>query len=149
MSSSSRETTIYSKFSSTNIYLLIEIKHNILIECHLNYIEMIKFNYMLENDIFWNSSQFFLGGQRGDFLGLGCLNDAQMPWWLLAYVWKYQPFKRLIACHILCSLCICGLCLNKGRESVSKYNQNTWLSTGWGFNCHSFTNLSIISFRSA
>ena len=47
----------YTQFPTINMYLLIEIRHDILIECHGNYIEEEKFNYMLKNDILKMSSQ--------------------------------------------------------------------------------------------
>ena len=34
-----------------NIYKLIKIRHNVLIQCHGNNIMMKKFNYMLDIDI--------------------------------------------------------------------------------------------------
>ena len=33
------------------MYLLIEIRHDVHIQCHENYIEVKKINYMLEIDI--------------------------------------------------------------------------------------------------
>ena len=38
---------------------VINIRHDILIQCHGNYMGMKKFNYMLEIDILRNSSQFW------------------------------------------------------------------------------------------
>ena len=40
-----------------NMYLFIEIRHNILWQCQWNYVEVTKFNYLLWIDIFRNSSQ--------------------------------------------------------------------------------------------
>ena len=40
-----------------NMYFLIEIRHNILVQCHGNYIEVRKCNYMLEVDILRKNSQ--------------------------------------------------------------------------------------------
>ena len=51
------------------MYRFIKIKHIILIQCHENYIEMKKFNNMLEIDILRNSSQKTLGVLRGTFKG--------------------------------------------------------------------------------
>ena len=50
-----------------NMYKFIKIRHDILIQCHGNYMGMEKFNYMLEIDILRNSSQTFLGVLRGAF----------------------------------------------------------------------------------
>ena len=48
-----------------NVYKSIKIRYDILIQCHGNYVEMKKFNYMLEIDILRNSSAKFLGVLRG------------------------------------------------------------------------------------
>ena len=53
--------------STINMYKFIKIRHDILIQCHGNYMEMRKFNYMLELEILRNSSQKFLGVLRGAF----------------------------------------------------------------------------------
>ena len=50
------------------MYKSIKIRHDILIQCHVNCMEMKKFNYMLEIDILSNSSQK-LGVLRVGFLG--------------------------------------------------------------------------------
>ena len=55
------------KISSINMYEFIKIRHNILIQYHGNYMEMRKFNYMLEIDILRNSSQNLLGVLRDAF----------------------------------------------------------------------------------
>ena len=49
------------------MYKFIKIRHDILIQCHGNYMEMKKFNYMLEIDILRNSSQFIWGVLRDIF----------------------------------------------------------------------------------
>ena len=54
------------------MYEFIKLRHDILIECQGNYLEMIKFNYMLEIDISRNSSPRKLGVLRGAFEGFGC-----------------------------------------------------------------------------
>ena len=59
-----------------SICLLIEIRHNILIQCHGNYIEVNKFNYMLEIDILRNFSQKDFGCNEVDSGGFGRPNDA-------------------------------------------------------------------------
>ena len=38
----------YTQISTTNMYGFIKIRHDILIQCHENYMEMQKFNNMLE-----------------------------------------------------------------------------------------------------
>ena len=48
---------------------LIEIRHNILIQCRGIYIGVKKFNYMLKIDISKNYHQKLLGVLRGDFEG--------------------------------------------------------------------------------
>ena len=63
-SNDSNGTTIYSDFKT---YTLIEIRHNVLIRWHGNYIMMKKFVYMLEMVILRNSSQKDLGVLRGNF----------------------------------------------------------------------------------
>ena len=50
------------------MYKFIKIRHDILIQCHGNYMEMKIFNHMLEIDILRNSSQSFLGVLEGCFL---------------------------------------------------------------------------------
>ena len=50
-----------------NMYEFIKMRHDIIIQCHGNYMKMKKFNYMLEIDILRNSSQTFLGVLRGAF----------------------------------------------------------------------------------
>ena len=64
------------------MYLLIEIKHNILIQCHGNYIEVEDLKCMLEIDILRKYLLENLGVLRGDFLELGCPNNAQTPFYL-------------------------------------------------------------------
>ena len=49
------------------MYKFIKIRHAILIECHGNYMEMTKVKFMLEIDIFRNSSQKKMGVLRGAF----------------------------------------------------------------------------------
>ena len=39
---------LYTLISTINMYKLIKIRHDILIQCHVNYAMMKKFNYMLE-----------------------------------------------------------------------------------------------------
>ena len=51
----------YTQITTINVYLLIEIQYNILLQCHGNYIEVGKFNVMLENDILRNCSRKTLG----------------------------------------------------------------------------------------
>ena len=65
----------------------IKIRHNIVLQCHGNYMEMKKFNYIREIDIFINSSQF-LGVSWGLLIkGLGVQKDTQTPCWL-NHIWK-------------------------------------------------------------
>ena len=49
------------------MYEFIEIRHNILIQCHGNYMEMKKFKNMLEIDTLRNTLQNILGVLRGAF----------------------------------------------------------------------------------
>ena len=63
----------YTQITTINMYLLIKTKHSILKLYHWNYIEVRKISYMLEIDIFRNSSQRNLGVLR---------NGTQMPCWL-------------------------------------------------------------------
>ena len=50
-------TPQYTQIRNINMYKLIEIRHNILILCHGNYIMIKKFNFMLKINILRNSSQ--------------------------------------------------------------------------------------------
>ena len=59
--------TQYTQISTINMYKFIKIRHDILIQCHGNYMEIRKFNYMLEIEILRNSSQNILGVLRGAF----------------------------------------------------------------------------------
>ena len=52
------------------MYLLNDIMHNVHIQCHKNYIEVKKTNYLLEIDILIDSVQTILGALKGDFEGL-------------------------------------------------------------------------------
>ena len=52
------------------MYLLIEIRQNICINCHGNYIEVNKFNYVLKDDIFRSYSQKSV--LKSDFCGGVC-----------------------------------------------------------------------------
>ena len=56
---------MYTQISTINMYKFIKIRHDILIQCHGNYMEIKEFNYMLEIDILRNSSQNLLGVPRG------------------------------------------------------------------------------------
>ena len=73
---------IYTQITTTNMFLLNEIKHNVHIQRHGSYTEVNKNNEMLEIDILKNSSQNIFGTLKGDFWGFGCPNDTQMPYWL-------------------------------------------------------------------
>ena len=62
----------YPQITTINIYLLIEIRHDIHIQmCHGNYNGVKKINHMLEIDILRNYSQIILGVLRGNHEGLG------------------------------------------------------------------------------
>ena len=54
------------------MYKFIEIRHDIIKQCHGNNKEMKKFNYKLEIEVFRNSTQINLGVLRGSFLRFGC-----------------------------------------------------------------------------
>ena len=60
------------RFKTINMYEFIKIRHNVLIQCHWNYMERKTFNYMLEIDILRNNSEKHLGVLRGAFSGYGC-----------------------------------------------------------------------------
>ena len=62
----------YTHISNINMHRFIKLRHGILIECQGNYMEMIKFNYMLDIDIFINSSPKKVGVLWGAFEGFGC-----------------------------------------------------------------------------
>ena len=57
----------HTQISTINMYRFIKIRHDILMQCHGNYMEMKKFNYMIEIDILRNSSQKSLAVLRGAF----------------------------------------------------------------------------------
>ena len=57
----------YTQILTINMYKFIKIRHDILIQCHGNYMGMKKINYMLEIDILRNSSQIVLGVLKGAF----------------------------------------------------------------------------------
>ena len=68
--------------TTINMYFLIEIRHNILIQCPR--IVLMEFDNMLEIDISRNYLLMKFGVLRGDFEGLGVhvWEDAQTPFWL-------------------------------------------------------------------
>ena len=80
------------------MYKFIKIRYDLLIyiQCHGNYIEMKKFNYMLEIDILINSSPKFLGVLRGAFQGFGCPKRhpdallAKTMHWFLYYIHTFR-----------------------------------------------------------
>ena len=65
------------------MYLLVNIMHDIIVQCHWNFIEVGKFLLiMFEIDILRNYSQKDLGVLRGNFGGFACPIDTQTPCWL-------------------------------------------------------------------
>ena len=56
----------YTRITTRNMYLLIEIMHNILVQCHGIYIEVKQNSYMFKNDILRDYSQK-MGVLWGDF----------------------------------------------------------------------------------
>ena len=75
------------------MYNLIKIRHDILKQCHGNYMEMKKFNYMLEIDIFRYSSQIFWVSWRVLFKGLGVQKGTKTPCWL-------RPRRAFVLCMV-------------------------------------------------
>ena len=65
--------------TTIHMYLLIEIRHDILVQCYGYYIEMKKFNFMLVINILRNSSQDNLVVLRFNFWELGWPKSGQMP----------------------------------------------------------------------
>ena len=57
----------YTQISTINMYRFIKIRHDILIQCHGNYMVIRKFNYMLEINISRNSTKKNLGVLRAAF----------------------------------------------------------------------------------
>ena len=57
----------YTQISTMNMYKFIKIRHDIIKQCHGNYMEMKKFNYKLEIEIFRNFTLKELGVLRGSF----------------------------------------------------------------------------------
>ena len=62
--------------------LLIEIRHNILAQCHDNNIVVKIVNYMLEKRIFKKLLTKDVGVLMGVFKGYGCPKGTQTPCWL-------------------------------------------------------------------
>ena len=83
------------------MYKFIKIMHDILIECHGNYMEMKKVNYMLEIDIFRNSSQKNWGVLRGAYQGFGC--PKRHPDALLAKTMTYGIGHSTYQFDYICS----------------------------------------------
>ena len=84
------------------MYKLIKIRHDILKQCHVNYMEMKEFSYMPEKDILRNSSQNILGVLRGAFKGFGCPKrhqDALLAKTIITGELAYDGPGKLI-CHI-------------------------------------------------
>ena len=78
-----REKSQYTKNTTIHMYLLIEISHNIPIQCHIGIVLRWKnFIIMLEIDILRNYPQKYLGVLRGVFVGIGSPKDTQTPYWL-------------------------------------------------------------------
>ena len=79
-----RGTTIYSDFI-IKMYEFIKIRHDILLQYHGNYMEMKRFNYMLENWD-WHFKKFFtifFGSPERCFLRVWVSKkDTQTPCWL-------------------------------------------------------------------
>ena len=65
------------------LYLLIEIRHNYLKQCHENYFEVEKHKLYACN----------LGALRGDFWEFGCPNDTQTPYWLRLW-WPWSLYGK-------------------------------------------------------
>ena len=81
------------------MYKFIKIMHDILIECHGSYMEMKTVNYMLEIDIFRNSSQKIWGVLRGAFQGFGCPKrhpDALLAKTMLPLVTKRKCIQECL-----------------------------------------------------
>ena len=57
----------YTQISTINMFIFIEIRQYILIQCHGNYMEMKTLNNMLEFDISSDTLQNNLGALRGAF----------------------------------------------------------------------------------
>ena len=75
----------------------IKVRDDIPMQCHWNYMEMKKNNYML----FRNSSQFLGGVLRGAFLGFGC--PQRHPHALLAKT-MHECVKKYISVYTHCSV---------------------------------------------
>ena len=58
---------ILMNISTINMYKFIKIRHDIIKQCLGNYKEMKKFKYMLEIEIFRNSTLKYMGVLRGSF----------------------------------------------------------------------------------
>ena len=64
------------------MYKFIKIRHDIIKQSHGNYKEMKKFNYKLEIEFLFNSTQKLLGVLRGSFKGFGCPKRHPDACWL-------------------------------------------------------------------
>ena len=69
----------YTHITTTNMYLLIEIRHNILIQCHKNCSDVNEIPIMCLELTLRNFSLKKLDVLRGDFWRFGCPNDTQTP----------------------------------------------------------------------
>ena len=69
----------YTQISNINMYAFIEIRHDILIQCHRNYMETKKVNYMVEIDILRNSSQKSWVSWGVLLKGLGVQKEPRHP----------------------------------------------------------------------
>ena len=76
-----------------NMYLFIEIRHNILIQCHGNQIE-VKFNFVLESDILRSSSKNWVS-LKVICRRHGRPNDLQMLFGLRSCMVGYSESQKI------------------------------------------------------
>ena len=94
-----QERPQYTQITTTNIYLLIEVRHLILKQCHDTWLK--KFKYTFESDILRDYLPKDSGVLRGDFWEFECSNDAQMACWLrLWMVWHEESESKVLAYRV-------------------------------------------------
>ena len=121
----------YTRISTINMYKFIKTRHDILIQCDGNCMEMKKIKYMLEINILRNSSQIFWVSWGLLFKGLGVQKDTQTPCWLRPCYSTYSNWSlatyllfiyRAIT-HIMTyvSWLVTGLCVSGWSWNICSY----------------------------
>ena len=87
----------HTEVTTINIYSLIKIRHNIIIQYHGDYIEVEKIQLYACN---WHFKKIlpkiYLGVLRSDFWGFGYSEDAQTPCWLRIWPHVFHYLLQVI-----------------------------------------------------